>query len=687
MRQLYTDVSALQNTNHALAKTNTNEVAGFNRKAAVEIGEVKGEYQENSSEADRETAEPVAQKRPSSLTSAVFSDPIARANFGNSPILGYGFNTQNISFNPIDLQKSDKVEAEPTILRNAKGIIGKTPEVTMIQNDNFDKTDVHVETSPNLFSNDWNYGWRIVGNMKDDPDNSYEILKSAFTTHKDNPRDIVSAVLKKFTSPYDHNLGGSEIASSPQEACRILISAEGKEVPNAICGTIHGVVMQALNDCGIEAAVVKSVARDSNSGHATLMYKVGEGQYIFNDYGHSVSIEAPNVLEAIKSVHKNNQTGDHSNGFVTICNAQGNMTEYALTDIAVFGSEVDKYSDIMQGLNTEQKERVRGFYIATNGQFTQDLTDFAATLGYTWDNKHGWINLESGVQTNGDSNMANESRSFGAKLHTFFQGELAGITFGFENKATASGTNHTTGNSEENAYNHNTITLADKAGLSAEKDIFNNDTAGRFTFRIRTEANVAAGIVPSNDEDETGVNGSIVDAGLNFGGGLSYTKAFGGSTFAADVSTRWLLNYNHTFIDASVYEFKLDNMGYQVAGGLSIRSNNQQGLVWKFSANAAYMQDANQSRSSAAGELNLSYLNPAGISIDSILSGGYEGRNISGMFNETIDRNLVFNAGVGVTLNDRVKISAEASQKVNLLVNQALKISPDVTLGITLRPK
>ncbi|GBR76575.1 hypothetical protein NO2_1107 [Candidatus Termititenax persephonae] len=537
-------------------------------------------------------------------------------------------------------------------------------------------------------------GRSIVLEMKNDPDNSYNIFTGAINKYKDNPETLdnlvsaVSAELRAAANNYEvsiyesRNIATGEIASSPQEIFRLWSSTEG-EVSNTICGTIHGAVMQALNDCGIEAAVVNTVTGDANAMHYTLMYKVGEGQYIFNNYGNSVSVAAPNVLEAIKSVQKNNQTGDHSDGFVSICNDQGNMTEYALTDIAVFGAEVDKYSDIMQGLNPEQKECARGLYIATSGQLTQDLTDFAVTLGYTWDTKHGWINLEGGAQTNGESSMANESWSAGAKLHTFFQGELAGITFGVENRFIASNTNPTTGNSDENTYNHNIITLAEKLRLFAEKDIFNSDTAGRLTATVDSRLGIAVGIVPSNDEDKAGLNGGMGDIGLSFGGGLRYTNTFGGLIFGAHASARGLFNYNRNYTNESIFEFKFDNTGYQVAGGLSIGSSNQQGFVWNVGADTAYMQDANQSRFSASGVLGLGYLNPLGTSINGTLGVEYNERNLYGMFNEKTGKGFTTSAGISATLKNNITISADVLQDINLL-GQNSSFSPTVKLGIDL---
>ncbi|MDR1323231.1 MAG: hypothetical protein LBK68_02215 [Candidatus Margulisbacteria bacterium] len=870
MRQLYTDVSALQNTNHTLAKTNTNEVAGFNRKAAVEIdgqeftinfndrmnegnkikidagtgaeyvtlgsydenkngfnfeyehggntyscilkyddqngwqveiGEVKSEYQENSAEADRETAgfraeqQPIARgfaPTPLTMATASFNIPyqppvpvqiiqIDLAELDEPPELKSAEPLTSetveeiLEENDVDTEKLDiEVDEQETIITGSArdvensgltqaleennidaevettGIINRTTEVT-IPNEEIIKladdpevadppveninpaqrtepqaaqttqrvTDGQVTSSQRSINisvagtfggtqpvsgstsemrvfnwKEESIGRDVVLEMKDDPERGYEIFTTAISRSKNNTKDIdsivsaVSAALREAASHYETdvyeswNIDTGEIASSPQETFKLWLSAEG-EVSNTICGTIHGTVMQALNDCGIEAAVVNTVTGDANAMHYTLMYKVGEGQYIFNNYGNSVSVAAPNVLEAIKSVQKNNQTGDHSDGFVSICNTQGNMTEYALTDIAVFGSEVDKYSGIMKSLSAEEQRRARGLYISADGNVTQE--EFAAKLGYTWNTKNGDISLDIGAQKNGDSNMANESQSFGLKLNAFSQYETSLGRLGLERTVIASNTNLTTGGGD-NTYNHNIITAAFSGRTFFDIDFFNN-TAGRLTFRTQAEANIAAGIVSSNDEDMAGVNGGMADVGLNLGGGLNYTNTIGRLIFAADVGARGLLNYNRTFVNSSIFELKFDNTGYQVAGGLSIGSSNQQGFVWNVGANTAYMRDANQSRFSAAGELNLGWLNPTGTSINGTLGAEYRERNISGMFNETIYQDLVLSAGVDVTLKDSVTLFANASQKVNLLVDQAFELSPEVTLGIKLRPK
>jgi hypothetical protein len=96
------------------------------------------------------------------------------------------------------------------------------------------------------------------------------------------------------------------------------------------------------------------------------------------------------------------------------------------------------------------------------------------------------------------------------------------------------------------------------------------------------------------------------------------------------------------------------------------------------------MRDANQSRFSAAGELNLGYLNPAGTSVSGRLGAEYSERNIFGMFDEAINKDLIFSAGADVELNKNLTVFAKASQGVNLLAEQALNFSPEVTVGLKL---
>jgi hypothetical protein len=544
-------------------------------------------------------------------------------------------------------------------------------------------------------------GRDIVDSIRADPDNSYKTFTSAINQYKNDPETLdnivsaVSAALNEALRHYDIDvyrnkyIATDEIAPSSQEVFELWFSTENK-ISNTICGTIHGTVMQALNECGIEAAVVNTLYTNANAMHYTLIYKIGEGQYIFNNYGNSVSIEAPNVLEAIKSVLKANPIDNHSDGFVSICNTQGNLTEYALMDVAVFGLEVDKYSDIMKDLSAEKQRRARGLYISTNGNITQE--EFAAQVGYAWTAENGDLSLDVGVKNNGESNVADESQSFGLKLTTFNQYEKSWGSWGFESTTLGSITNLTTGGNN-NPYNHNIITIAFSGRIFSDIDLFYN-AAGSLTLRPQIESNIAIGAAPSNSKKKAGINGVMGDAGFNLGGGLNYTNTFGELTFGAHASARGLFNYSRTFVNASIWDgilnlFTLNlwrlqdaNNGYQVAGGLSIGSGNQQGFVWDFRTDTAYMQDANQSRFSASGNLNLGYLNHRGTSINGTLGAEYSKRNIFGMFNETINQGLVLNIGFDVTLKNQMTLFANASQELNFLANQASKFSPEVTLGL-----
>jgi nitrogen regulatory protein PII len=462
-----------------------------------------------------------------------------------------------------------------------------------------------------------------------------------------------------------------------------MMAKDDEVVDNAICGTIHGLMMNALHVAGIEAATINTITSDINIIHYTLMYKVGDGQYVFNNYSTSVTVEAPNVLEVVKAVQKNNQTGDHSDGFVSICTDEGTLTEYALTDVAVFGSEVDKFSDIMKGLSDEDKQRARGWYIDAKGKITAE--EFAAQVGYTFGDG---TNVDVAYKQNGESSMADNSWSIGAKVGKQWNwtGRL-GVDYNLTEIFGLSSTRLKMGG-EEHTYEHDIYTFSNDLKLSAQKDLINNGS-DRLTLKAETRLKFAATLVPNTVDAENPINGGMGDLGLDARVGLDYTKNFSNTTFNANVSGGYVGAYNRSFVNATIFNtddlsFNI-NSGYQIAGGLSLESNNTQGFHWGFGTNGAAMHNSTEDRLAASGYASIGYFDPTGTSVTSSLTAGYERREIHNGFNEVITDKLKFGAGVTATFNNGLGLFANMSQEVNLLKTDNPQFNPNVTVGTSFK--
>lgn len=138
----------------------------------------------------------------------------------------------------------------------------------------------------------------------------------------------------------------SEIASTNEEVLKILLNTPDSEpIPHAVCGPIHEFGMKLLNDAGYDATVLGGEKLDGdNGGHYTLLYRLKDKEYVYDNYGSSVKVQAENMIDAAKKV-----MSDYKNQFST----QGNVsiqgkdkgatyTEYFAKDEALFGQKIDK---------------------------------------------------------------------------------------------------------------------------------------------------------------------------------------------------------------------------------------------------------------------------------------------------------------------------------------------------------
>ena len=134
---------------------------------------------------------------------------------------------------------------------------------------------------------------------------TYDYLKDYIIKNKDNPevlQSTVSRLLDDFNEIYDHATPHKKVGENqPEILDKVINTPDGDELSGFICGPIHSFIMDTLNECGIDAALL-SGANVDGSNHLTLLYKQSDGKYVFNNYGKNIVINASNIKDAARGV-------------------------------------------------------------------------------------------------------------------------------------------------------------------------------------------------------------------------------------------------------------------------------------------------------------------------------------------------------------------------------------------------
>lgn len=182
---------------------------------------------------------------------------------------------------------------------------------------------------------------------------TYNELVKQLKENSNNEKFVTSTIerlLGSLNGQYDkqeaESSSRSNIANTNEEVLKILLNTPNSEpIPHAVCGPIHEFGMKLLNDAGYDATVLggEKLGGD-NGGHYTLLYRLKDKEYVYDNYGSSVKVQADNMIDAAKKV-----MSDYENQFST----QGNVsiqgkdkgatyTEYFAKDEALFGQKIDK---------------------------------------------------------------------------------------------------------------------------------------------------------------------------------------------------------------------------------------------------------------------------------------------------------------------------------------------------------
>lgn len=273
------------------------------------------------------------------------------------------------------------------------------------------KTDNAENETTGLQFQDLKDYYQASGN---DAAKTYTYLKNTIIENKDNSdflRTTVSDMLGELSDSYDDNQEHKDLGS-PEKVLDSLMNMEPDEkLSGLVCATIHEFMMTTLNDCGIKAALVCGTQEDGN--HATLIYQVKDGEYIWNNYDCSMVVEASNIKDAIREVYKNNSTLQ-SFGNITIIGKDGSYQEYAFKEESAFGDKMDK-RDYNSKVGFEMDTKT-----SLNGNVTYSNTGISANAGvnlaYENENKASATSLNAGYKNNSKTSMFMESQSIGLNV-------------------------------------------------------------------------------------------------------------------------------------------------------------------------------------------------------------------------------------------------------------------------------
>ena len=249
---------------------------------------------------------------------------------------------------------------------------------------------------------------------------TYQYLKDYITENKNNPEVLqktVSRLLDNFAGMYDSNVEHKKVGENQTDILNKIINVpEDRELSGFICGPMHSFIMNTLNDCGINAALLTG-AHISGGNHATLIYQLKDGQYIFNDYERSAVINATNIKDAIRQIAKNSNDLE-SAGYLTLQTDGGNSyQEFAFEKEAAFGEEMDKrdyHSQTPFDTDINATPSVSGnLELSTNGNLSAQA---GGSLVYGNSVKNTETALTLGFKKNNATAMFMSSQSAGLKL-------------------------------------------------------------------------------------------------------------------------------------------------------------------------------------------------------------------------------------------------------------------------------
>lgn len=252
------------------------------------------------------------------------------------------------------------------------------------------------------------------------PEKTYQYLKNYIMENKNNPETLqstVSELLNDFSALYDESLTSGGVGTNQIDILDKIINVpEGETLNGFICGPMHNFIIDTLNECGIKA--VGLIGNEVNAGnHATLLYQIEDGKYVFNDYSTSIVINASNIKDAVREVYKKSNLFEGS-GYITLQDGRrSSYQEFAFEQEAAFGKEMDKrdyHSETPFDISIQPATSINGnVELSTNGNFSAQA---GGLIAYGNSVKDSQTSLNLAYKKNNETAMFVDSESVGLKV-------------------------------------------------------------------------------------------------------------------------------------------------------------------------------------------------------------------------------------------------------------------------------
>lgn len=328
---------------------------------------------------------------------------------------------------------------------------------------------------------------------------SYNYFKKCINTSKSNPDDLkyfINSTLEIYEDHYDHNIGYGKVANNNTEVLDKIIKAKDHEqIPNAICSTIHGFIMDSLHDCKIPSALV--AVEEDGVGHSTLLYQYKKGTYVWNNYEKATEIKADNIIDAVKQINKTNKS-TKTRSFIMIEGSKNNeyYQEYNYTDESAFGKEIDPLNSHKD--SAFKKEDIENSSVSADGGASTYGSEVNLNANFSNDKKTQQFNAEIQEKQNGETELFDKSNSFGAKGIFTKQINKGKTSKEFDGKLLYSYTN----GSDSTSANETTAHLfQEKVGFSLGRRFARTSNGTEITGKARAEEEYNLAINNYNAKD------------------------------------------------------------------------------------------------------------------------------------------------------------------------------------------
>lgn len=247
-------------------------------------------------------------------------------------------------------------------------------------------------------------------------DETYAYLKNQILENPNNIDALIRDLSQSLLQIYDSNINLRDIGESTKEQFETILKCpEGEELEGFVCMGIHEFGMNLLHDCNIPAVVLCGFG--DGDPHATLLYQKADGKFVYNNYGVSMEIEAPSLIDAIKTVYK--KSGDlGSAGYIKFLDEDNSYIRIAFEQEALWAEELDKsgynknspFSNVITSSKTEISARNE---ISNLGNFNSTVS---GNLAYGTDKCPHQTAIGLGYKSSRETALFDKSKAVGIKL-------------------------------------------------------------------------------------------------------------------------------------------------------------------------------------------------------------------------------------------------------------------------------